>query len=338
MSLLLVSAKFLLGDSIFKEKKTMTFLKNLFSNGGILALLLLVLAAVACTISTDGERIDKSPKDKSVSTNKSDSKKDSTLSSDDAASMKQLATNNSKKSGGTSEKADEGDFIAVYSEVQNEKYVEFNERFKQQKVVDGITDGLNQSFALPADVKVTFKDCGVENAWYSPKDKSITFCYEFMELFYNKAVEMGKSEEEANQIMIGATLFFFFHELGHCLIDVYDLPATGREEDSVDQLSTLILMEAMDEQGQYAAASGAIMFKALSENEEASNRVFSDEHSLSSQRFYNLVCWMYGKDQEQFASLVQDGTLPEARAGLCPGEYQKMSSAWERLVEPWIKK
>ncbi|MBS1794883.1 MAG: DUF4344 domain-containing metallopeptidase [Acidobacteria bacterium] len=308
----------------------MKILKNLYSNSGILAFILTIFAVLGCSIGFGDQKPDKPA---SPATDK----RSSALSTDDASAIKK-ATTTSKKSNAASENSDNGDFVPVYAELQNEKYAAFNERFKQQKVVEGITDALNQSFALPADVQITFRDCGVANAWYQPQTKTITFCYEFMELFYTKAIEMGKSEDEANRIMIGATLFFFFHELGHCLVDVYELPATGREEDAVDQLSMLILMETMDEDGQYSAASGAIIFKALAENEEASERTFSNEHSLSSQRFYNLVCWMYGKDPNQFGSLVTDGTLPEQRAGRCPDEYQKMSKAWEKLITPWIKK
>ena len=163
-------------------------------------------------------------------------------------------------------------------------------------------------------------------------------CYEFMESFYNAFVEMGKSEDEASDMMVGATMFFLLHELGHCLIDLYDLPATGREEDSVDQLSTYILLSDKDEDLQKAAIAGAAVFRAWSMNEEASPRAYADEHSLSSRRFFYIVCWMFGRDQEQYAFLVEDGVLPESREVRCPIEYKKMSSAWERLVEPYMEK
>ena len=312
-------------------KANQTNLSNALT--GIFSLLLIVAASLACTINAgDGSRDGK--KSDSVRATKSKA-----LSDDDTDIFKKATgTKSSKKSGATSENEDEGDFIPVYVQVENEKYAEFNRRFKDQKVIEDITDSLNEALALPVDVNVTFKDCGQINAWYYPNTKTVTMCYEFMEFFYDKAIEMGKSEEEANQIMIGATLFFFFHELGHCLIDVYDLPATGREEDSVDQLSTYILMDEMDEEGQTSAAAGALMFRAMAETEQTSEGTFADEHSLSSQRFYNLVCWMYGRDEDRYGFFVENGILPEARAARCSTEYQKMSSAWQRLTEPWVKK
>lgn len=302
---------------------------------GILALLLVFLVAAACTFNTGGADTSKEKEDDSekVTTKKS------ALSDDDVASMKKATgTKSPKKSVVTSENADEGDFIPVYSEINNERYAEFNQRFKDRRIIEDITDSLNETLSLPTDVHVTFKDCGEANAWYQPSTKTITFCYEFMEFFHEKALEMGKSEEDANNIMIGATLFFFFHELGHCLIDVYDLPATGREEDSVDQLSTFILMDETDEVGQGSAGAGVLMFRAMAENEQPSAGSFADEHSLSSQRFYNVACWMYGRDQNEYGFFVEEGILPQARAVRCSTEYKKMSSAWKRLTEPWLKK
>jgi hypothetical protein len=239
---------------------------------------------------------------------------------------------------GQSQNPDDGDFRAVYSDIQNQKYADFNERMRQQKVLEKIADSFNQELSLPYDVSITFRDCGQPNAFYTSQTKTITMCYEFMELFYDIFTKKGNADPEATQMMLGATDFFFLHELGHCLIDVYDLPATGREEDSVDQLSTYILVRDKNESQYVSVAAGIVVFKALSENEEASAGVFADEHSMSSQRFYNLACWLYGRDPQQFSFLVEQGTLPEARAARCPDEYEKLSRAWARLVDPWIKK
>ena len=102
-----------------------------------------------------------------------------------------------------------GEFVAKYSAIKNQTYVAFNESMKKQRILEGITDRLNSSLALPKDVYVTFIDCGVPNAFYSPKDESIIVCYEFMDLFYTIFTKMGKSDEEATQLMYDATTFFF---------------------------------------------------------------------------------------------------------------------------------
>ena len=57
----------------------------------------------------------------------------------------------------------------------------------------------------------------------------------------------------------GAMVVFFFHELGHCLIDVWDLPTTGREEDAVDQLAMFVLLDGTPE-GEGMVLSAATFF------------------------------------------------------------------------------
>ena len=316
-----------------KIKNLKRLFNSIFQSASALAAILLMLSVLACSFNVGESGNSSSGKNDKKGSQAVGSKRPSGIKKDDGD---EDAT--PRKSAKQSQNPDEGDFKAVYSKIKNPDYVEFNERMRQQKVLEEIANGFNQELSLPTDVAITFKDCGQPNAFYSPSEKSITMCYEFMDLFYQEFLKMGKSEEEANQMMFGATIFFFLHELGHCLIDVYDLPATGREEDSVDQLSTYILVSDADEDLRAAAGAGALIFKSLSENEQASPGAFADEHSMNSQRFFNLVCWMYGRDQQEYGFLVEQGILPEARAARCPSEYKKMASAWERLVEPWIKK
>jgi len=64
---------------------------------------------------------------------------------------------------------------------------------------------------------------------------------------------------------------------------------------------------------------------------------FWDEHSLDKQRFYNLACWLYGHDSEKYGSLVEDGSLPQARAERCPAEYEQMSRSWTTLLKGHLK-
>lgn len=241
----------------------------------------------------------------------------------------------SGKTGGKSEADDKGDFIAAYSDIENQNYVDFNEKMKQQKVLESIAQDLNNALALPQDVTLTFKDCGQVNAWWSPGEKKITMCYELMDDAYNTFLEMGKSEQEADDLMFGATTFFFLHELGHCLITMHDLPAVGREEDSVDQLATYVMTTRMGDEGTHAAFAGAMVFGRWANNEQ--NLQFANEHSLSSQRYYNVICWLYGYDEGTFKPLVDNGVLPEERAVRCQDEYRKLSNGWQRLVQPYLK-
>lgn len=237
----------------------------------------------------------------------------------------------------TTEAEDTGDFVVRYESTENEDYREMEAILKETRLLEDTVQELNGVFALPAEVPVVLRECGEVNAFYDPEAREISLCYELVEYYAGMFLSEDQTEEEAEEggeAVVGATLFTFFHELGHALIDLYDLPITGREEDAVDQLATMILLEG-GEEGENAALNGAWSF--LTEEESEEELAFWDEHSLDEQRFYNIVCWSYGKNPESFQGLVDDETLPEDRAERCPGEYDRMSRSWDALLEPHVK-
>jgi hypothetical protein len=62
---------------------------------------------------------------------------------------------------------------------------------------------------------------------------------------------------------------------------------------------------------------------------------FWDEHAFDAQRFYNIMCLIYGSNPQKYASFIGSGQLPIERAGRCPEEYSKISRAWNRLLQPY---
>lgn len=231
---------------------------------------------------------------------------------------------------------DDGDFVVQYEETENEDYRELEAIFRETRLLEDTVEELNDVFALPAQVPVVLRECGEINAFYDPEAREISLCWELVEHYAGMFLSEDQTEQEAEEggeAVVGATLFTFFHELGHALIDLYDLPVTGREEDAVDQLATMILLEG-GEEGETAALNGAWSFFTEEGDEELA---FWDEHALDEQRFYNIVCWSYGKNPEGFQDLVDDETLPEPRAERCPAEYDRMSRSWDALLDPYVK-
>ncbi|WMD18083.1 DUF4344 domain-containing metallopeptidase [Achromobacter seleniivolatilans] len=49
------------------------------------------------------------------------------------------------------------------------------------EAITGSIKLLEKTYVLPRPLKVVFKDCGQLNAWYSPREGSITMCYELIE-------------------------------------------------------------------------------------------------------------------------------------------------------------
>ncbi len=133
----------------------------------------------------------------------------------------------------------------------------------------------------------------------------------------------------------------FYHEAGHMMISIYDLPATGREEDVADQASTYMMFRR-DSQGKIdpesinAIKDTARLYAAGADNELDSSTL-ADVHSPDKVRVYNFECWAYGADPSQSVDLVDSGELPRDRADGCEAEYQQLEKAWSTLLTPYLK-
>jgi hypothetical protein len=201
------------------------------------------------------------------------------------------------------------------------------------RVFDKVAEALNKTVRLPHPVQIETVDCNTVNAFYDPNTSRIIVCYELVDYFVDIFKPHVKSDAELGSSVIGATIFTFYHETGHGLIHQLDLPAVGREEDSVDQLATLILI-GEGEKGVQMAMSGAYWFQL--QNDQGDKTPFWNEHSFDGQRFYNIMCLVYGSNPDKYADFVQKNVLPAERAQRCPDEYKKIQHAWERLLEPYL--
>jgi hypothetical protein len=244
---------------------------------------------------------------------------------------------------GQATKPDKGNFSVQYSTVTNPRFAQINENFRRQRVLEGIADDLNATIAIPENVMITFKECGAPNAYWDSQGRSINMCYELMEQMAQDFKAVAKTEEELGERVNGALTFAFIHELGHCLIDVLQLPSTGREEDAVDQLSTFVLVALKGEEGEKMAISGAISWGIQYDRLAASgktagelNMLWADEHSMDAQRFYNVLCWVFGHNPNKYVKMINN-PLPEQRAVRCPTEYSKLATAWLTLLRPYLK-
>lgn len=232
-----------------------------------------------------------------------------------------------------------GRFKVAYIPVKNKAYKEIQDLVVSEHMLEELAQAFNDTIALPVDITLAFGECGQANAFYDPQKQQIIFCYEFLEDLVETYTPRAKTEDELGAKLSGAIMHIFFHELGHALVHVLDLPVTGKEEDAVDQLATLILIEG-GEEGEKAVLDASIQYLAEYQAQgktPLTKEAFADEHSLDAQRFYNLLCWVYGHNEKKYAYLANRGTLPKERAGRCAEEYEKISKSWSRLLDPYLK-
>lgn len=238
---------------------------------------------------------------------------------------------------------DKGDFKVVYEKVTNPDYREIQGIFRGTKLLEETANALNEELALPVDVTVVLRECGTADASYEREAHRISLCYELVSAFADVFLRDARRPEDAERAgaaMGGATVFVLFHVAGHALIDLYQLPVGGREEDAADQLATLVLLSSGKEGGG-AALDGASTL--LAEEEDPAAKALLDRlpfwsgHALAARRFSNVICWVYGKNPAGFQDQVDAATLPPERALGCPGEYGRIVKEWEVLLAPYWK-
>jgi hypothetical protein len=234
---------------------------------------------------------------------------------------------------------DKGDFKPFYGETKNEKFLEWKEYLQEADYLEDMSKWLSDNIELPHDIGFTTGECGTVNAFYDPNTKQITLCYEFMTYLEDLFREDYPKQEELDETATNALTFIAYHEVGHALVDVLDLPITGKEEDAVDQLSAYLLCDETEADEKMQALDGALAFlnMALKEEDEMEKLAMWQAHSLSQQRFYNILTLIYGSDPNTFEAIKKDGLLPEGRADGAIEEWNRARKAWNAILAPHWK-
>ncbi|MBP9664669.1 MAG: hypothetical protein KBD94_08605 [Pyrinomonadaceae bacterium] len=232
---------------------------------------------------------------------------------------------------------DKGDFKVGFSPKTKAKDPKKDMPKELKDVFQEVADGLNELLAMPKNIYINMDACGEPNAFYSPDASEITFCYELLEQYEAEFKTIEKDQEKVDSMVVDTLVQTLFHELGHCLIDVWELPATGREEDAVDQLATILMLDGTDE-GTQSTINAALEFDIASRDQDPNDMAYWDEHSFSKTRFYDMICLVYGSNEKANAWMVGPNTLPNDRAVRCGEEHRRAERSWLKLLDPYIKK
>jgi hypothetical protein len=194
-------------------------------------------------------------------------------------------------------------------------------------MLQSMAEAVNAIFIIPEQVGMRFSECGEANAYFSADDMEISMCIELLEDIDESLSDSYPDEDDRADITAGAFTAIVLHEVGHALVSVLDIPITGREEDAVDQLSAWVLIESDMAD---AVLSAAETYYVAEDGDD--DETFADEHSLNKQRYFNMVCWVYGSDPDAHQDLLEEWELPEARAEQCEAEYETLRNSWSKLL------
>ncbi|WP_299151720.1 DUF4344 domain-containing metallopeptidase [uncultured Tateyamaria sp.] len=122
-------------------------------------------------------------------------------------------------------------------------------------------------------------------------------------------------------------LSIFYHELGHAVIDLMEVPIFGQEEDAADVMSVLMIDWLFDEDTAQAIAYDSA-FGFINDPDQTEEVPYWDLHGPDEQRYYNHVCLFYGANPDARDDLAVDLGLPEGRAETCVEEYEQAAYSW----------
>ena len=144
-----------------------------------------------------------------------------------------------------------------------------------------------------------------------------------------------EKKKQLVEFVIGNTLFVLTHELGHGVINEFNMPVLGREEDAADSFAIVTALKmgsAASERVLIEAAKGQV-FSAKRDKKDGNALAFYDEHGLDLQRAYTIVCFMVGAEPEKYTQLAKDTKLPEYRQKGCAYEWKNMEWSWEEMLK-----
>jgi Putative metallopeptidase len=138
------------------------------------------------------------------------------------------------------------------------------------------------------------------------------------------------------EFVVGNTLFLLLHEMVHVLIVEMRLPVLGREEDAADTFAVLAMLKIGTNFSQRALADAAKgwFLDDRRDQQTGAKLLFYDEHNLSQQRAYQIVCLMVGSDPVKVKDLATETKMPESRQESCRRDFAKASAAWDTVLMP----
>ncbi len=213
-------------------------------------------------------------------------------------------------------------------------YLIFNSPVDDSDIIKMAVNELNRSYVLQQDIPIKFEKCGYANAYWANSIKTIVMCEELVSMFHELFGKAFKDDLEIQQTFtIFATNYVLHHEIGHALVDEYNLPVIGREENFADRFAA---HEMIGEYGGeslapaiawYLGESSYGVIEIFGVDIVMKESVYAGRHNLNEQRGYDMACLAYGalsksgENKSMLESLksLLDGKMSKQR---CISDYQ----------------
>ncbi len=160
---------------------------------------------------------------------------------------------------------------------------------------------------------------------------------------HSESPDVATPEFTAEEFVIANTLWTLLHETAHMLISELNIAVFGHEEDAADQIATITLLhattdlgvpESIPEVNAVIAAAQALRIEWELGERNHVQAAYWDNHALDIQRFYNMMCLLYGSDPDKYEEVEKQLGLPYQRAFSCADyEHEQARRAVYRIIE-----
>ncbi len=253
----------------------------------------------------------------------------------------------------------DGKFVLEYEEPIHPAMKKYYRALIESVPYDSLIEAINGMLYFENVHYITFAEIEEINAYYSPDTQNITIGYELMDFIYRNLKKQLNSASENEEILIDSVFYVILHELGHAFIDIFDLQFVGMEEDVSDYLAVVLAIEILgyDASSLVEALFSAPVFYAmfledfdklevldLSEEEspDFERIVYSDVHSLDSQRVIDILTLIHGARPLETEFLFEDAektkfSLSGDRLNHAMDIYLDSSNFWYNALAPYLR-
>ncbi|UUV19768.1 DUF4344 domain-containing metallopeptidase [Fusobacteria bacterium ZRK30] len=226
-----------------------------------------------------------------------------------------------------------GEVQVKYSSSSEKEEKEVKEWMVKNRVIEDLTDTVNKEIKIEKELVVAVGDG--DSVHYNPENREIVITYDF--IIEVRERFKGEYKKEWEIYAKDAIEHTFYHELGHALVDLLNIPVLGKEEDAVDDFGIIMLILTKEDGEERAISAAELFFMEGLEIEEFSSEDLMDEHSLDDQRGYRSLNLVYGSNPEKYKDIAEDLKMDEDRRLMAQGIFEQQTINWLRLLKPYLK-
>lgn len=185
---------------------------------------------------------------------------------------------------------------------------------------------------------VTFVLYEGDGPFFDALQNEVLIPYSFLHELYDGVVNKYPQQPEINRKIFSAAVEqMLWFEFGRVLVSQYTLPIRGLEEYTLDNFSTLMLLNLSDLESEFildAAEQYLVVDDAKSLLQGSS---FQNENEFDQHRYRKIVCTVLGLNDQNNVDLLAELAWDSEHLALCRKQYLSNLNDWYEVLFPYLK-